>query len=261
MSRTENSLRGRVAIVTGGSSGIGRAVSLLFAESGAKVSLVSNVPEELAEVSEMIRSKGGDCTSLDIDLSQPPEVARVFPETERALGSVDILVNNAGIGLHKTLVESNDAEFRRLFEVNFFAVVSLAREALTVMSGRGGNIVNVSSASARRGLARMTAYGATKGAMHIFTQALRIEAAPQGVLVSEILPISVSTPFFEQAHYKPSGWVQTPELVAGRVLEAVLKGTPEICTSFLTSCGLALDGIAPNVIARLVEWWERRSSD
>ncbi|MBI3925377.1 MAG: SDR family NAD(P)-dependent oxidoreductase [Armatimonadetes bacterium] len=252
-------LKGSVAIVTGGSSGIGRALSLLLSRRGVSVGVVSNVPQELAEVDELITGQGGRCKTMYADLSRPEEVAAVFPEMEGALGPVDTLVNNAGIGMHKTLLETDDAHFRRLFEVNFFAVVALSREALQRMGARGrGHIVNVSSASARRGLARMTAYSASKAAMHGFSQALRLEAFRQGVHVSEVLPISVATPFFRAANYRPQGWVQTPEQVAETIVRVLERGTPEVCTSRWTRLALALDAFAPNLVARLLERVESR---
>src|SRR5438876_6879244 len=121
-------------------------------------------------------------------------------------------------------------DLRRLFEVNFFAAATLSREALRVMSDRRrGHIINVSSAAARRGLPSMSAYAATKGALHGFTQSLRLEARLFGVAVTEVMPISTRTGFFDAATnraarpYRPRGIVQTPEYVAERILACIRR--------------------------------------
>lgn len=179
----------------------------------------------------------------------------------RELGPLDLLVNNAGIGYHSDLLSADLQRIRQLFEVNFFAVVALSQAALAHMAPRGrGHILNVSSASARRSLARMTAYGSSKGAVHSFCQSLRMEAAAYGVGVSEVLPISVITPFFAAAGYRPQGKTQTPDDVARMIIRCVEKNLPELCTDRLTGWGFVLDALAPNLVARALTWWERRQS-
>lgn len=216
---------------------------------------VSNVPSELAAVV----AAGEAAHGWNVDLSG--SVADVVPRFEAEVGPLDILVNNAGIGYHTTLLEVDLARFRQLFEVNFFAAVSLSQAALSVMAPRGrGHILNVSSAGARRALGRMTAYGASKAALHGFTQSLRMEAAPLGVVVSEVLPISVRTPFFAAAGYQPKGKVQTPDSVAGCVVRCLEHDIAELCTDRLTGWGFVLDALAPNLVARALSWWEGRGS-
>ncbi len=245
-------VKNKIALVTGASSGIGLEVAALLARRGARVILVSNVPDELKEAAKAI---GDSATALEADLLKKDQVENLVERAEGLAGPLDILVNNAGIGLHKSLLESTDDEFRRLFQVNFFAAVTLSRAALESMRSRGrGAIVNVSSASARRALSEMTAYAASKGAMHSFGQALRLEAQRDGVAVSEVLPISVATPFFSAAGYQPKGLVQTPEWVARCVLKAIETGQAEVHTSQLAAWALALDGLFPNLVARVLAW-------
>ena len=129
-------VRNRVALITGASSGIGREIALDLAAKGARVAIVSNVPDELAGVLAEIEGRGSTAIALEADLGDLDQVATLVPECERALGPLDILVNNAGIGLHKTLLESSDADFERLFRVNFFATVRLCRDALASMATR-----------------------------------------------------------------------------------------------------------------------------
>ncbi|HXE71294.1 MAG TPA: SDR family NAD(P)-dependent oxidoreductase, partial [Candidatus Nitrosotenuis sp.] len=125
-----------------------------------------------------------------------------------------------------------------------------------------GHILNVSSASARRGLPWIGAYAASKAAVHAFTQALRLEMAGRGVRVSEILPISVSTSFFQRAlgsgGYRPRGWVQTPEQVAERIARCAAWPRAELPGSFWTHWGLALEAAFPNTVNAVMEWLYRR---
>src|SRR5205823_1126286 len=131
--------------------------------------------------------------------------------------------------------EESLADIRALFEVNFFAVVSLCRQALRSMGARGGgHLINVSSASALRGLPRLNAYTASKGAVHTFTQSLRVEARPLGIFVSEVLPVSTATGFFRGSRnragfpYAPGSRVQPPEYVAARILRCACHPVPEV---------------------------------
>ena len=248
--------------ITGSSSGIGKAAAIYLAARGFGIVLASEQAVELRQVQEEIVSAGGRARVIDLNLLDPDDVASFWERVIEETGSCEILVNNAGIGLHKTLEESNDDEFRRVFEINFFALVRLCRDALAYMKQEGGgHIINISSASARRSLAHMSCYGATKGAVHCFSQSLRLEAAPLGVAVTEILPISVRTEFFDRAGYQPKGLVQTPETIAALIERAIRTREAEICSSGPTRLAFVLDAMAPNFTARLLEWharWQNR---
>ncbi len=258
---TDCSQRGWV-LITGASSGIGKAAALRLGQEGYRLVLASEQPEALREVRDQVVAAGGTAVAMDLNLLVPEEVETFMARLTEEVGFCEIVVNNAGIGLHKTLSESTDQEFQRVFQVNFFAVVTLCRSALSFMAPKGsGQIINISSASARRSLGHMSCYGATKGAMHCFSQALRLEVAEQGIAVTEILPISVSTSFFDSAGYKPKGLVQTPDYIAGLISRAIRTREPEICSSTLTRMSFVLDTVAPNFASRLLEWqqrWARR---
>lgn len=243
------------ALITGASAGIGEATAYLLAREGYRVVLASNVPEDLERVHQAIVSQGGESDWIEVNLLDSEDVAGLVARSEELAGPVEVLVNNAGIGLHKTLLESSDDEWARIFQINLFSSVTLARDSLRSMQRRGrGHIVNVSSASARRALSKMTAYAATKGAMHSFSQALRLEAAAHGVRVTEVLPISVRTKFFDAAGYSPKGLVQTPDWIAECILKALRTGQAEVYPSLLSFFGLGLDALAPNLVARVLAW-------
>jgi short-subunit dehydrogenase len=257
-------LAGRVALVTGASAGIGKATATLLAREGVRVVLLSEKRDELEQVCEMIRAGGGEAHALAADLSHPGETATVVERAEALVGPLDLLVNNAGVGLQATLLEEALADVRFLFEVNFFALVSLSQQALRSMAARGrGHVINVSSASALRGLPRLNAYAASKGAVHTFTQALRAEARPLGIFVSEVLPVSTATGFFQAARnragvpYAPGSIVRTPEYVAARIVRCARRPVPEV---HLDRSLLALAGLAtlfPNLAERLVARYYR----
>ena len=249
--------------ITGSSSGIGKATAQHLAQQGFGVVLASEQAAQLRQVQAEIQSSGGRAEVVDLNLLDPQSVRDFVPTLVSKVGFCEVIVNNAGIGLHKTLEESTDEDFQRVFAVNFFSMVTICRAAVEVMKTEGrGHLINVSSASARRSLERMTAYGASKGAMHCFTQALRAEVAEHGICVSEILPISVSTPFFDAAGYRPKGLVQTPERIAGLVERVIATREAEVCSSSLTRWGFVVDAMAPNLTARLMnlhrKWAKRK---
>jgi short-subunit dehydrogenase len=205
-----------------------------------------------------IRASGGRAEVYDLDLLDSAAVAAFYHQVCGRVGFCEAIVNNAGVGLHKTLEDSSDAEFQRVFAINFFSIVTICRSAVPVMKQHGrGHIINVSSASARRSLERMSCYGASKGALHCFSQALRAEVAEHGIAVTEILPISVATPFFEAAGYRPKGWVQTPDSIAALIARGLATRQAEICSSTLTRWGFVLDCVAPNLVARMMNLHRR----
>ena len=252
------------ALITGASSGIGLALARKCLKRYSRVLLLSFDQPELEQACAAL---GPAAHPVLCDLSQAPEVAGLLARLEAEHGPLDLLVNNAGIGHHGEIIDLSDQLLRRVMEVNFFAPVSLCRQALTLMAARRkGHIVNLTSASARRPLARMGAYGSSKAALHGFTQVLRLEAAQHGVHVSEVLPISVATPFFQRAtntssqSYRARGLVQTPEQVADCVLSCIDRGIAERVTHIPTGWALALDGLFPNAVAWLLRIIESNST-
>ena len=254
------------ALITGGSSGIGLAIVEALAAQDLETIILSNSREDLDREETRLRGLGRKVQGLYLELDHKESVCGLWSRLEEQYGPIDLLVNNAGIGYHATLQESDLEKIRQVFEVNFFAPMALCQQALGAMGGRKrGHIVNISSASARRGLANMSGYASSKGALHVFTQTLRLEAAALGVRVSEVLPISVATPFFARSEtarglgYRPKGVVQTPEHVAQAVLACLRGNIPELCTHSPTAWGFVLDSLAPNWVARILGWWDRRS--
>jgi short-subunit dehydrogenase len=259
------SLAGRRALVTGAAAGIGRATALALAGEGVALEAVDRDTAGLEALAEAVQATAGRARTWIVDLSRPEEVEPLVDRVERESGSIDLLVNGAGIGLQASVLQMTPDDLRRLFEVNFFAAAALCREALRAMSARRrGHIINVSSAAARRGLLGLGAYAATKGALHGFTQALRLEAQRYGVAVSEVLPISTRTGFFQAATnrtarpYTAAGWVQTPEYVGERIVACARHPVAELHTTPILRPIFALEALAPNLVERLVAWYYRR---
>ncbi len=248
-------------LVTGASSGIGEAAAREFARLGAEVVLAAENAESLCAVRESIVEAGGRATSIVVDLSKPEQVLGLIGSIEAEIGPLDVLVNNAGIGLGATVLETRPEQMRLLFEVNFFALAELCRQALTAMAPRrSGCIINVSSAAALFGWASVSSYSATKGAVHAYTQALRTEASVYGVSVSEILPISVRTKFFETAQgnqYRPSGVVITSQQVALSIVRTAAAAHPhaEVQPYYPIRLVFIINALFPSLVAG---WASRR---
>jgi uncharacterized protein len=246
-----------IVLVTGASSGIGETTARLFAAEGAQVILISQQEAELHRVAADIRQAGGRATVLVADFARPEQVEGLIACAEREVGPLDVLVNNAGVGMGATALDTPPDELRLLFEVNFFALVSLCRQAMAVMAPRGkGHIINVSSAAARFGSAGVSAYSATKGAAHAYTQALRTEASVYGIHVTEVLPISVRTKFFDNVHgekYAPSGIVLTAERVAQTIVRCARSPRPKAEVLPYRPVGIVfvLDTLFPGLMARI----------
>lgn len=262
MPKQENlvGLQNRRVLVTGASSGIGEATARRFAEAGAEVILLSDHLDSLNRVRDAILARYGAAppvATVYCDLSRPDQVAGLLDRLEAERGPIDTLVNNAGVGLGATVLETRPQDLRFVFEVNFFALHALCQQAFRNMATRRfGYILNVSSAAGRFGSPTIAAYSASKGAVHAYTQALRIEAEAYDVHVSEIVPISVRTPFFDNVRgktYAPGGIMQTPERVAASIVWASGRRRPpaEVFPFRPVQLVFALDALLPGLLGCL----------
>jgi NAD(P)-dependent dehydrogenase (short-subunit alcohol dehydrogenase family) len=195
-----HAVRGRVAIVTGASSGIGEATALCMVRSGFRVALVARRESMLCALAERIRADGGEALPIAADLADTLETHAVVEQTLRAYGGVDVLVNNAGYGPPWALEQMNRDQVRHAFDVNLFGAAQLIAELTPVMRAQGGGrIVNVSSLARSVAAPFATVYAGTKAALESMTDCLRLELGPFGIALCLVVPGFVFTPTFEKA--------------------------------------------------------------
>ena len=190
------SLAGKVAIVTGASRGIGEQIASALADAGARVVINYAGNTLLADaVVDRIIAAGGDAIAIKADVSKAQEVTALFDEAIGRFGKVDILVNNAGSILYKTIKETTDEDFDRLFAVNVKGTFNTLREAATRLE-EGGRIINFSSSTTRLMLPTYGAYCATKGAVEQLTRVFSKEVGARQITVNCVLPGPTNTELF-----------------------------------------------------------------
>jgi len=191
------SLKNKTAIVTGGGSGIGKAISILFAQQGASVYILDMDENGSNDTVAGIVQAGGSAKFVKCNVSGADETAKVVQETGSTHGGIDILVNNAGIAHVGTVESTGEADFDRLFSVNVKGVFNLVKPALPFMKERGGSIVNMASVAANVGIPDRFAYSMTKGAVVGMTLSLAKDLLKYNIRCNCISPGRVHTPFVD----------------------------------------------------------------
>jgi len=188
-------LRGKVALITGGDSGIGRAVAVLFAREGADVAIVYlNEKKDALETRRCVEAEGQICVLIPGDVKNPAFARKAVDKTVKELGQLDILVNNAAFQAHAdTLEDLDDKRWEETFRTNIFGYFYMARAALPHL-GRGACIINTGSVTGLEGSAKLLDYSATKGAIHAFTKSLASSLIDKGIRVNAVAPGPVWTP-------------------------------------------------------------------
>lgn len=244
-------LRNKVAIITGGNSGIGQAAALRFAAEGAAVVIAARDVERADQTVAHIQQNGGTAHFIPLDIRQPDQCQQVVTETITRFGRLNILVNNAGIILRNRDVQNTTIdEWDETFDVNVKGAYLMSKYALPHLIASHGNIINVSSYLGMVGTPGLAAYCAAKGALVQLTRAMALDHAPDGVRVNCLCPGSVATPMIARAWDSfgegaeqlwrakhPVGRIGLPEELASAML---FLASDE--ASFITGAILPVDG-------------------
>jgi short-subunit dehydrogenase len=236
---TRRELTDRRALVTGASSGIGRALAIELARQGVDLILLARRKERLAEVAEQVARLGRRAVVVVGDVTDPAARRNALESARDQFGGLDILINNAGISAHGRFADADPGRLRPIMEVNFFAPVELIRESLPLLcAGRQPIVVNIGSVLGKRGCPHKSEYSASKFALQGFGEALRAEFARLGIDVLTVAAGPTDTEFFQHLieEHGELPWKESPpvspERVARAAVRAMERGRHEIIPSW-----------------------------
>jgi short-subunit dehydrogenase len=245
-------IAGKVIIVTGASSGIGKATALALAREGAQLLVVARRKHRLEEIAGAV--------PLALDLSRREEVETMIRVARQRFGRIDVLINNAGFGFFGTVENTPPHVIREIFDLNFEAPLLASQLAIPIMKEQGGgHIINISSVAGRRGLPLSGIYCATKFALHGLSEALRIELKESKIDVSIVSPAATQSEFPDHIRhgdvterFKPMGRVQTAEKVAEDIVRCIRRPRPEVYPYGMSRLLVWVNAIAPSLVDRLM---------
>lgn len=239
-------LDGKIALITGGTSGIGEACAKIFAEEGAEVIIVGRNTERGKNVVEDIVKKSGKAEFKACDVTKISDIETLEKDVENRYGKLDILVNNAGVLITRSLEDIDEEEWNHIFNINFNAVMKMTKSFMPLLIKNQGTILNNASIdglqSVCRGKANL-AYAASKAAEIKFSQQIALNYASAGVRVNCLCPGTTETPFFINRDFSrfereiPMGRVASPEEIAKAALFLVSHDA-----SYITGAVLTVDG-------------------
>lgn len=246
-------LKGKVAIITGGNSGIGQATAVLFAREGARVVIAARDSVSGHHTVEMIKASGGEAVFIQTDVSKELEVRSLIMQVIVKFRRIDILFNNAGIELTKPVTETTDEELQKVLDVNFKGVFFGCKYAIPYMlKNKSGVIINTASTAGVVGMPNIAAYSASKGAVISLTRQVAVEYAKEGIRVNAICPGAIMTPMLRRyidgapdpisveenmAKIHPMKRIGKPEEIANA---ALFLASDE--SSFVTGQAICVDG-------------------
>jgi short-subunit dehydrogenase len=247
---------GKLALVTGASSGIGEATARLLAAKGARAAIVARSGDKLAAVARSIRAAGGEAFDFVCDLADPKATAATCAAVEARLGAPDILVNNAGAGRWRATIDTEPEEARAMIELPYLAAFTVTRRLLPAMLARGaGSIVNVTSPASYMAWPDAAGYIAARQALKGFNDALRLEVARRGLRVSLVVLGPVESGYWEHnpgsREHLPKGVAPIGVDAAARtIVAAIEKERRRVVYPAIFRLLFLLAAMAPNAAAR-----------
>lgn len=248
-SSPSSSFAGKVALVTGGTSGIGKAAAIALAAAGAKVVLSGRREPEGAAVVATIKQAGGDAAFFRADASREAEIAALVDFVVATYGRLDLAFNNAGVEHAGPTSDVSEADYRRVFDLNVWGVLaSMKHEIPAMLKTGGGSIVNTSSVAGHIGMGGVQIYVASKHAVEGLTKSVALEYARQNIRVNAIAPAAIETEMYDRfadnpqkreymANLHPVGRIGQPDDIARGVLYLL-----DPANTFVTGTSLLVDG-------------------
>jgi NAD(P)-dependent dehydrogenase (short-subunit alcohol dehydrogenase family) len=216
-------LEDKIALVTGGGAGIGRAIAETFAREGAEVMIADRDGDAAKELADAIVKSNGAASAHEVDVTDTAQVKKLMEEIGAAHGRLDVLVNNAGVGERADFRHLSDEAWERVWSVNLDGTVRCAREAFDLLKASGkASIINLSSIMATKHTRQMAVYSATKGAVSALSRSLAVEYAPYGIRVNTLLPGYVDTALIGR-------YISNPMIAKALLTQTPLRrfGTPQ----------------------------------
>lgn len=242
-----NTFEGKVALVTGGTSGIGKATAIAFARAGAKVVLSGRREKEGAEVVNEIKKLGGEAAFVRADVAKDADVKAMVKFTLEKFGKIDIAFNNAGVESTGPLDQATEAEFRRVFDINVWGVLnSMRHEIPAMLKNGGGAIVNTSSVAGHIGFPQLSVYIASKHAVEGLTKSVALEFAKQNIRINAIAPGPIATEMWDrfsgEAKDQIIATVPVARVGAAEEIAAAVLYLASDNAKFTTGTSLVVDG-------------------
>jgi len=251
----------KVVLITGASSGIGRAVALLYGAKHSCVALVARRADRLEIVAEQVLRAGGQALVIPTDVSDRNQIETAVHKVEEHWGRLDVLINNAGYGVFGSIEECYPEDFEQQMRVNYLAAVYATKIAIPLMRRQGsGAIINVSSISGKAASPYDAAYCASKFALNAFTSVLQMELAGTGISVSLVCPGYTKTEWLDVVVQRRPYVIRTalspmsPERVAGQIVSCAERHKREVLIPRILILPVLLQTILPT----LYHWWQSR---
>jgi len=266
-----NKLKGKVVIVTGASSGIGKAIAIECGRRGASVVLAARRADRLLEVANTIQQLGGQALTVQTDVQHEEDCKNLIEAADQQFGRIDVLINNAGISMRALFHETSAEVIRKVMDVNFWGTVYCTHHALPHLLKTKGSVVGISSVAGFKGLPGRTGYSASKFAMQGFMESLRTENLKTGLHVLVVCPGFTSSEIREQALLAdgtPQGesprnekGMMQPDHVARRTVDAIIARRRLLILTLQGKLIVALQRFLPGLLDKIVYQQMAREPD